>query len=747
MEENLIRVSLRQKAVFVPKAMTAGPRKPLQPHTSVFVANLAKLGYGLSENLLIALDQAGDAYQVRLLEIFREVMSINKNWTPLVKNWLIPTGETLLDHIISWYTTIFQAPGTELPCGHIIPSGTFDLERYNGCPLCGTPFEAGEIEVMGQNTKLKVLSRWDEADVEGFLKDLLQSKTALDATQIDSLKLLLAVKNLPAVAIGMKETLMLVIDYMIEMGRADEAQALFRSPTDILRYLWFKHTGFLQLIEPKIIAGRKENNNSNLHAQLDQSAKAKLDAKAKLKLKYTRRDCLRVAKWLNALPLAPDKIAEMMHPKREMWVRFIRALRLAEYAKREGFEALRTLLDIFYNESYEVWQGKVDQYRLRKDMQQTLAMLQQRPGLFARSLFANMLWFGPEGPLAAFAEIIDQVPARLVFTLNMYAENYFQEGGFRTVKPLGGIAKNIPNHSLLAKYETKELLAMQKGIENLCLLAMKKRFAALPNSNKTMSIDPQLFKMPVAIGDRSDQVQDMPVALMGTRFAVEGDAVRLFLSWGVGLSAMHLDMDLSCAITYDQRNEVCSYSNLAPTGCKHGGDIQYIPEKIGTAEYIEIDLPTLRKAGARYVTFACNAYSNGELSPNLVVGWMNNQFPMHVSKTTGVAYDPSCVQHQVRIQQTLSKGLVFGILEIDKAEIVWLEMAFAGQTVHSLDLKTVKGMLSKLENKLSIGQLLKIKAEAQGLRLIDPEKDGPADEQYTMAWAVNAAAVTKLLVD
>ena len=84
---------------------------------------------------------------------------------------------------------------------------------------------------------------------------------------------------------------------------------------------------------------------------------------------------------------------------------------------------------------------------------------------------------------------------------------------------------------------------------------------------------------------------------------------------------------------------------------------------MGTAEYIELQLSELQAAKARYVVFTCNAYSCGNLSPRLVVGWMDADKPMRVSERNGVAYDPSCVRHRVRISESnLSKGLVFGIL-------------------------------------------------------------------------------------
>ena len=54
--------------------------------------------------------------------------------------------------------------------------------------------------------------------------------------------------------------------------------------------------------------------------------------------------------------------------------------------------------------------------------------------------------------------------------------------------------------------------------------------------NKSMYIDPMLFHIPLAIGDRSETIQDTSCALQGTRFPVKGDKVRLFMQWGKGAS-------------------------------------------------------------------------------------------------------------------------------------------------------------------------------------------------------------------
>lgn len=746
-----IDISLRYQAIYIPQVDAQQPIESLSNHTAVFVANLKRLGFAVDEPLLRALNQSSPSFQAGLLNQLKKIVGTDKNWTPLVKAWHEPTGESMTDHLVTFFANIFKAPGTPLPCGHTIPGNTFPLERYNGCPFCGTPFEFGEIEVYGQGSKLKLLTLWQEAELTACFTDLLTSKTALDATQQESLKALLTELPLPAVEIGMKETVMTVIDALVDQGKTEQVQRFFKTPTDILRYLWFKKTGFLQIIEPKTIVERSKKNaravyrfksQETIAQEMDQ---AKLEAIANLKLKYTRKECLMVATWLTNLAMTPEQMCESMHPKRSMWVRFIRALRLAEYAKRKGFEKLQAMLHAFYHELYDVWQGRVNFFRLKYDADKTFTLLKQRPGLFARSLFTNMLWFGKEATVTAFAEVVDQVPARLLFTLSMYAPQYFTAYGQRSVKPLGGVRKHIPKNQLLQLYNKEQLKEMVAAVEDLCLLAMQKRFAAIETESKSIYIDPMLFNMPVAIGDRGETVQDLPSALMGAKFPVEGDVVRLFMQWGVGLPAQHLDMDLSCYVAYEDTSDFCSYSQLSITGCQHSGDIRSIPNQVGTAEYIDINIPELEKAGAKYVTFTCNAYSSGSLSPNLVVGWMSSEHPMHISTKTGVAYDPSCVQHQAKITRGLTKGLVFGLLDIENREITWLELPFHGQVVGDMNMDGVKALLDKLDAKLNIGNLLLIKADAQELELQETAEE--ADEVYDQKWAINAAAVTQLLID
>ena len=749
--KTLINVALRYRAVFLDiNREDINMKSEASVPVMAFIARLKENGFCVSEELLHALNAVPVDRLAEITQCINDVMGVKLNWAPLVKGWNVPTGESRADHLITWIANIFGKEagfkGTTLPCGHLIPEGTFPIERYNGCPFCGTPFETAGFVYKGQASQLKELRLFTVEDMKHVFASLLASATPLDGTQKDSLEQLLREFPLPENAnITMKETAMLVIKLLVEQDKSDEASRLLKTPTDVLRYLWYEKTGYVQIIEPKTLVANAYNLYYHMWEPLDESADAAEDMKKKLMLKYDRKACLRVAQWLNAIPMTARQAAENMNPKRGMWVRMIRALRLAEYSHKKGFDHLAEILDVFYRQDYSTWQGRVDKARSENDADKALTLLKERPGLFARCLFASMLRFGSDKVLAAFEEIADKMPARLLLSLGNAADAYFDPKMVRLARPITGVTHRIEPNKLLALYDNEARKAMTETVNNLYRASMARRFAAQQTEAKTIFIDPALYNIPVSVGDRSATVQDASCALMGTRFPVEGDAVRLFLQWGKGLHAQHLDMDLSARITLPNNViEKCAFYKLTCVGAKHSGDIQTIPEMVGTAEYIELSLPELEAAGAKYVDFSCNAYTTGALSPNLVVGWMNSANPMEISKENGVAYDPSCVQHMVRISEgNLSKGLIFGVLDVAKREIIWLEMPFTAQTLRGADGESIEALLHKLETKLSIGQLLDMKAKAQNLTLVENIED--ADEAYTYEWALNPAEVTKLL--
>ena len=756
MNKELIRVALRQQALYLPSSQQS---TAATPHALGITAELRKMGFTVSEQLLHALNALTPDEQHEVVSVLSDVTGTQLNWASLVRGWQVPTAETAADHFITMLANIVKddvtIAGTTLPCGHLIPDGTFPLNRYNGCPFCGKPFVAlpGQVYT-GQGSKLKELQLWGDTELDTHFRHLLTSAAPLNASQKDSLSILLANRTMPEVSITMKETRMLVIAQLVDLQRDDEAATLMTSPADIMRFLWYRHTGQLQLIEPRTLIHIHEKNNRH---RAGNRPTVDNDYRRSLRLKYDRPWCRRVARWLNQLSMPVSTQLEVMHPKRRMWVRFVRALRLDEYSHKKGFGQLHELLTRFHNKDYSSWAGQTDQERLAfpplstggsadAAAQSALRLLQQRPGHFARSLFATMLRLGPERTLEAFSTVADQVASRLLLALGSQAELYFEVGGQRIVRPISGTMKTISTNPLLALYSKARLTAMKTAVNQLYTDSMQRRFSRQPSIGKSIYIDPSLFDIPVGAGDRTATINDTGSALQGTRFRVEGDAVRLFMQWGKGLPAQPLDMDLSCHLLKDDGTTLlCSYFSLNVPGAKHSGDIRQIPDQVGTAEYVELSLPELMANGVRQVAFTCNAYSDGELQPALVVGWMDSRFHMHISEDTGVAYDPSTVSHQIRISQTnLSKGLIFGLLDVTSREITWLEIPFDGQTVLSVSTETINAYMQRLRAKPTIGQLLQLKAKAQQLLITDSAET--ADEKYTYVWALDTARVNNLLL-
>ena len=131
----LTKVALRYRALFldIKRENIAMKSEPTVP-VLAFIARLKENGFCVSEELLHALNAVSANRLADITACINEVMGVELNWAPLVKGWDVPTGESLADHLVTLVANIFGEDagfrGTTLPCGHLIPHGTFPLERY-----------------------------------------------------------------------------------------------------------------------------------------------------------------------------------------------------------------------------------------------------------------------------------------------------------------------------------------------------------------------------------------------------------------------------------------------------------------------------------------------------------------------------------------------------------------------------------------------------------------------------------------
>ena len=100
MNTALFAVALRYNALYIPSPITAPSAKPMSESLNDFLGAIGGLGYTVDEKLLHALEHLpADMLRDMAAEAAR-LSHTDLNWTPLVKGWLTPTGETIGDHIV-----------------------------------------------------------------------------------------------------------------------------------------------------------------------------------------------------------------------------------------------------------------------------------------------------------------------------------------------------------------------------------------------------------------------------------------------------------------------------------------------------------------------------------------------------------------------------------------------------------------------------------------------------------------------
>lgn len=728
MNDNLLSVAFSRNALYLPSDRTSSQMSVPAAGLLVF---LRQHGYTVDEDCLHHLNALDESDIKAIYEYVAGVFKTNANWAALTRDWTMrPTGVTIVDYI---YTALvnqlphYQGKGVELPCGHFIPEGTFDLSRYTGCPYCGTQFETAPALSDNYDTKrTKILTRWSLSDAEAYADSLLAMPVPPDASKAADLKALL--HSLPQDYFDRIGDIACIETRVITASAAGGAAALrfLKEPSELLRMLWYNITDNLIIERPKTVKERYFTEKMR-----EYGLRAGEMTEKHFRLHYSRSFCGVVARWFEALPMTAGQICQNMHGQRQMWVRFIRALRLNDYARRYALPRLTEVLDRFYRQDYSVWGGEVEAARQSHDNDRLFSLLCERPGAFARCLYDTIVDFGADATLEAFARVADRLPVRLLVSLANGATAWFlPDEDHRFVHlPKGNMVK-IPLNPGLKALSAHDRADIATKVQTMVLTSIYNIYASRkPLPGDRVFIDPELWTCPVPVGDRGKSVNNISYAVPGQIFRVEGDKVRLFLHWGVGMSAQHYDMDLSCALVGERERLDIAYYNLNTVGALHSGDIQCIPDKVGAAEYIELDLPKLIEQGYDYAIFAANAYSVPRLASDMIVGWMSSEQPMKTDNDTGVAYNPAYVQQLVSVAGfKASRGMIFGILDIVRREILWCEMANDDQRLNQLDHNAVKALRKRLEAKIKIGELIAMRAQSHNQTVTTSS----TDKSYTL---------------
>lgn len=706
---------LRHGALWLPSDRT---QPAPGPAAASFVLHLMQHGYGVAADVLPYVYALPEESLRKMSDALSEIFRDKYNWVALRREWENRCDETWLNHLVAAFVNCNAAgkslPYTQLPCGHYIPEGVFDMSQYNGCPLCGKPFLLGQAVVSEPSQPRKMLGRITEADVTKLVAAIVSSPVLPDATTLEDLSAFLEVcpKAMPSVKADIPSSDMRVFlaDYVRKTHDSFWGLDYLQTPDQVLRFLWQPKCGQLRIVAPKGLIKRRIRYTDPRQRLAELS-----DIKHEFALHYTRTQGRRIAQWFEDSPLTPEQICIGMHPRRGMWVRVFRAVRMSEHARRS--ERLSEIFDRFYNSRYPVWQGEYEAAYISGDTAAALPLLKAHPGFFARHLFSAACRFDFDAVAAAFMQVAADMPLRLLVTLAGNVMPYFCPiTSCRAVTLANGHTVSVELPSAITPDSEANAVQAVK-VRKMVLDAIEAVYARRADKPAgKVYIDPQLFELPVPAGDRTLSTGVTGSLVSGEVFHLASDRVRVFVHWGVGMPAQHYDMDLSATLLGKDLRTNLFYADLNPCeGAIHSGDYQYIPDNVGVAEYISLDLDALAKQGYTTAIFELSAYSVPDVSDTAIIGWLDSQKPFELDPTTGVAYDPADVQCMLKTSsRTVARGIVFAVLDICRRSIMTLEVFNEDQTIQDLDIECILSKIEKIKSKMSVGELLSIMVKAGG---------------------------------
>ncbi|GLW32761.1 MXAN_6230/SCO0854 family RING domain-containing protein [Actinoplanes regularis] len=155
-----------------------------------------------------------------------------------------------------------------------------------------------------------------------------------------------------------------------------------------------------------------------------------------------------------------------------------------------------------------------------------------------------------------------------------------------------------------------------------------------------------------------------------------GDRLRLFLHWE-DTAEHRVDLDLSCVFFDENWRKLghCDYTRLRyGNAAVHSGDFTSAPPPAGATEYLDLNLPELRQAGARYLVPVVLSYNNvpfellSEAFAGLAVHW----------KGGGRQFDASRVAQRFDLRGN-AKALMPMVIDVTGGRLLWTDVNLAAR--------------------------------------------------------------------
>lgn len=400
--------------------------------------------------------------------------------------------------------------------------------------------------------------------------------------------------------------------------------------------------------------------------------------KTKMRLGSFKRNWRRTALSFIEQSKDQEQVLENLRNRRMAFVRLGEVLHPGEYADRfpQAFAAFDALRDAKKLRALS-YTSKLEAAFIRgeKGMSQALALLQTRPGVFARRIVALLVKGNASvrrRALASFADASAHVATPLLLDLRAFVMRGM-DNLHRTAMPKGAISKVYVRQSTANVLDDELRLQLVAILDN----ALQTKFAQLPALGKVY-VNPDVRNMLMPYGLRNAP-EGTKTLVRGSRIplgAQEDDIVRCFMWWKEP-QYDRVDLDLSVVLLDDAYNvtEHCSWTQLRGDGMTHSGDITSAPN--GACEFIDVKLSKVAKR-ARYMLMVVNAYTNtpfAEVCEEAFAGWMVRAKGQH-----GEIFDPRTVHHKADLV-TNGRVAMPMMIDLQTREAVWLDLGVKSMNV------------------------------------------------------------------
>lgn len=572
------------------------------------------------------------------------------------------------------------------------------------------PFVKQERDALDEETRLKIIDLGGVEDFEAIFREGVGAKTSISSADKDDVRWFVAhykdevVRLMPA-EIANRETLAFVGAALLQetMVGAAWVRSKVTTATDVLRLAVALHGGDVSLASRGAAtkAARVQQQMLQRYAEINPQAEAyikqMIDAaqaqqKARAELnKFGKFSRARRKLLLQLLEDCPNAIEDMLRWQ-ELWVRLGERLHPGEWAKRfpqtfAAFEVVRG------NTKFVTFNGSVEAALRERDGEKAIALLQTRPGDFARRL-DHLLRLYPtqdETIVESLSAVADRVSTPVLLQLLTHFKHRAQPHDLRIFFPKGEVTKVWGQKETLAPLDA----ALCETITARIAQVLTTRFATLPPLGPCF-LDAELKNYLVPFSQRSAS-KTLRTLARGSRLTLpDANTLRFFLWWRNGRE--RTDLDLSAAIYGADfvYQDVISYYNLKNYGGHHSGDIVDAPQ--GAAEFIDLNCAKMLEKGARYVVMSVNSYTEQPYCdlPECFAGWMAREKP-----NSGEIFEPRTVQDRIDLSADTKICLPM-VIDLETRTVVWMDLALRDSPAWNNVANNLRGVSLMLRAMLGL---------------------------------------------